>query len=89
MNSIDEKFNFHLNAFENEKEFLMKNALEVFEFIAKNQNKILNGIENIIKLLKKEEDDLILKLKAERMNENKELEKEILELENKITSKKL
>jgi len=87
MNKIDDKYNLNLTTVEDEKEFLMKSALEVFDFISKNQNKILRGMEENIEQLRKEEDAHVLKLKSEKINENKDLEKEINKLENKINSR--
>lgn len=87
MNAVDEKFNFNYAAIQYERDHLIKKTLEIFDYISKNQESVIKALENNIKQLKKEEDEKLQKIKAEKISENKQLETDIFELENKISSK--
>jgi len=84
INQFNNEYNSSLNSIENEKNLLIKNSLEIFEFISKNQNNSIKNLEKIIEELSKQQDQIIIKTKAEKIIENRELEKQICELEAKI-----
>ena len=84
MKKLDEEYNLNFKMLESEKILTMKNALEIYEFVFKNQNNVISNIENNIKILTKAENEKIIKIKVNKINENKDLENEIEILENKI-----
>ena len=87
MKQIDSKFTQNSTFLGNEKDNLMKNALEVYEIISTNQNKIIAQFNRNNREFKKAKDEKITKFKVEKFLENRKKEEEIELLEKKISRK--
>ena len=84
---IDSKFSYNTNHMENEKENLMKNALEMYEIISNSQNQIISYFNKNNKEFIRAKDEKIMKFKVEKFLENRKIEEDIDSLEKKISRK--
>ena len=87
MKQLDSKFTQNSTSLGNEKDNLMKNALEVYEIISTNQNKIIAQFNRNNREFKKAKDEKITKFKVQKFLENRKKEEEIELLEKKISRK--
>ena len=74
MKQIDGKFSRNANCTETQKDQIMKNALEIYEVISNNQNKLISVFNRNNKDFIKAKDEKIMKYKVEKFLENRKLD---------------
>ena len=87
MKQLEDQYNINLNSIDYNKKMIINYASDVYEFISENQNRVLKKLEENILHLESKKNERILKLKYDKINENKELVKEINEIKYQILSK--
>lgn len=85
---IDSKYLQNSKQAEMEKDNLMKNALEVYGAVAKNQNILITSFNKNTKDFIKAKEEKIKKFKEEKILEKRKIEEDIENLEKKISRKK-